>query len=319
MKKFLLFFAFCGLCFAKTTLSTTILPTKFFVEKIAGSDFEVNAMVVKGADPHTYEPKPSQMKALEKSELYFSVGIEFDEVWLKKIAKNYPNLKIVKTDANIDKIAMSEHEHKHDCNCIKKDPNDKHSGEKHDHADIKSSHEKEHSHDHAEHSHEHHDHSGLDPHIWLDPNLVKIQAKTIKDALIEKFPSKKETFEKNYANFTKELDELDKFAHAKLDGLKNRNFIVYHPSWGYFAKVYNLNQIAIEIEGKEPKPADLKELIEEAKEENVKVIFVAPQFSKTAAQTIAKATNAEVIEIDQLPENWLDEMKKTIEIFSKNL
>lgn len=299
MKKILVFLAFSGLLFAKPIVTTTILPTKFFIEQIAGDEISVNTMIEKGADPHTYEPKPSQMKNLEKSELYFSVGVEFDEIWLPKIAENFPDLKIIKTDDKIEKIAMSEHHH------------DEHMNEENCHDENAVKH-------HCETNEKHH-HHGLDPHIWLDPVLVKTQVETIKFALINKFPDKKEIFEKNANEFLKKLDEFDKFAAVKLGALKNRNFIVYHPSWGYFAKRYSLNQIAIEIEGKEPKPAELEELIEEAKEENVRVIFVAPQFSKNSAKSIAKATNAAVIEIDQLPENWLSEMKKTVEIFAENL
>ena len=95
--------------------------------------------------------------------------------------------------------------------------------------------------------------------------------------------------------------------------------MVYHPSWGYFAHRYDLKQIAVEVEGKEPKPADLAELIEEAKEEKIKVIFVAPQFYKKAAQTIAAQTGAKVMEIDQLPLDWYETMKKTIDVFGENL
>lgn len=266
--------------FAKPVVSTTILPTKYFVNQVAGDEIEVNTMVGIGADPHTYEPKPAQMKALEKSDLYFSVGIEFDEIWLKKIAPK--NLKIIMSEKDISKMVMMDHDHEH---C-------QHHGDR----------------EHA-----------LDPHIWLDPVLVKIQAKNIKNALVEKYPEKKEKFEKNFAEFSAKLDELDSYAKDKLKDIKNRKFIVYHPSWGYFAKRYNLEQIAIEIEGKEPKPADLAELIKEAKEEGVKVIFVAPQFSKKSAQVIADSTGAKVVEIDQLPSQWYESMKKTIDIFADNL
>ena len=109
------------------------------------------------------------------------------------------------------------------------------------------------------------------------------------------------------------------FIKNELKDVKTREFIVYHPSWGYFAKRYDLEQIAIEVDGKEPKPAELKELIEEAKEHGVKVIFVAPQFSKKAAQTIAKESGASVVEIDQLPLDWDAELRKTAQIFAKSL
>ena len=251
-------------------------------------------MVGKGADPHTYEPKPKQMTALEKSDLYFAIGIEFEEAWLPKFQKSYPNLKIIKTDAGVEKIKFEDH---------------------HEHADHEHKHEHA-GHDH--HGHEHH-HGEFDPHIWLDPVLVKVQAKNIAAALSEKYPENKALFEANLAKFEAKLDELDGFIKSTLANVKNREFIVYHPSWGYFAKRYDLEQIAIEVDGKEPKPAQLKELIEEAKEHGVKVIFVAPQFSKKAAQTIAKESGASVVEIDQLPLDWDAELRKTAQIFAKSL
>ena len=266
-----------SLVLAKPIVSTTIMPTKFFIEQITGDELEINVMVPSSADPHTFEPKPSQMKMLEKSDLYFEVGMEFDEIWLKKISGDFKSVKFIKTQSGIEKIAMSSH-HDHD-----------------------------------------HDHGNLDPHIWLDPILVKTQSKNILNALCETYGEKCEKFSANFAEFEKKLDELDEFAKSNLKDLKGAKFIVYHPSWGYFAKRYDLEQIAIEIEGKEPKPADLAHLIEEAKEEGVKVIFVAPQFSKKAATAIADESGANVVEIDHLSANWLEEMKKTVEIISKSL
>jgi len=198
----------------------------------------------------------------------------------------------------------------------------------HEHADHDHHHDAKHEHAAHEHKHEHagHDHHGhehhhgeFDPHIWLDPVSVKIQAKNIAAALSEKYPENKALFEANLAKFEAKLDELDGFIKSTLANVKNREFIVYHPSWGYFAKRYDLEQIAIEVDGKEPKPAELKELIEEAEEHGVKVIFVAPQFSKKAAQTIAKESGASVVEIDQLPLDWDAELRKTAQIFAKSL
>lgn len=298
--------------YAKGQVSVSILPQQYFVKQIAGDAVEVNVMVGKGADPHTYEPKPKQMTALEKSDLYFAIGIEFEDAWLPKFQKSYPNLKIVKTDAGVEKIKFEGHhehaDHEHG-------EHDHHHDAKHEHAHHEHKHEHA-GHDH--HDHEHH-HGEFDPHIWLDPVLVKIQAKNIAAALSEKYPENKALFEANLAKFEAKLDELDGFIKSTLANVKNREFIVYHPSWGYFAKRYDLEQIAIEVEGKEPKLAELKELIEEAKEHGVKVIFVAPQFSKKAAQTVAKESGASVVEIDQLPLDWDAELRKTAQIFAKSL
>ncbi|MBR8461312.1 zinc ABC transporter substrate-binding protein [Campylobacter sp. faydin G-105] len=289
-----------ALAFAKPIVTASILPTKYFIEQIAGNTLEVNVMVGTGADPHTYEPKPKQMKDLEVSKLYFAVGIEFEDTWLERFSKAYKNLKIIKTDDGIEKIAMSdEHDHEH-----------------HDHkCDMHHDHDEE-GHDHGHH---HHHHGGLDPHIWLDPILVKTQVRNIANALIAEFPQNAKIYEQNLVKFNAKLDELDKFIADKLANVKSREFIVYHPSWGYFSKRYNLEQIAIEVEGKEPKPAQIAELIEEAKEHNVKVIFVAPQFSQKSAKLIAAQAGAKVSELDQLPLDWYNEMKKTAEILAQSL
>ena len=309
--------------YAKGQVSVSILPQEYFVKQIAGDAVEVNVMVGEGADPHTYEPKPKQMTALEKSDLYFAIGIEFEEAWLPKFQKSYPNLKIVKTDAGVEKIKFEgHHEHAdHDHHDAKHEhaDHDAHHDHKHEHADHDAHHDHKHEHaGHDHHDHEHH-HGEFDPHIWLDPVSVKVQAKNIAAALIEKYPENKALFEANLAKFEARLDKLDGFIKNTLSNVKNREFIVYHPSWGYFAKRYDLEQIAIEVDGKEPKPAELKELIEEAKEHGVKVIFVAPQFSKKAAQTIAKESGASVVEIDQLPLDWDAELRKTAQILSKSL
>lgn len=324
MKKALMFLLFgASFLLAKPIVTTSILPTKYFVEQIAGNTVDVNVMVGKGADPHTYEPKPTQMKNLEKSTLYFAVGIDFEHTWLDRFKKSYPNLIIVNTADGIEKIQMASHEHEEHDHDAKHEDHDHEADHKHDvhHDHEDHDHDTDHKHDdheaHEEHHHHHHD--GLDPHIWLDPILVKTQAKTIADALIKAFPKNKDLYSKNLDKFIANLDSLDKFIENELKNVKNRSFIVYHPSWGYFAKRYNLVQIPIEIEGKEPKIADLTELIKEAKEENIKVIFVAPQFSKKSANLIAKETNASVVEIDQLPQNWEESMKQTAIVFAKSL
>lgn len=305
MKK-IVFFSLVALTalFAKPTVSTTILPTQYFVKQIAGDSVDINTMVGVGADPHTYEPKPAQVKELEKSDLYFSVGIEFDQIWLEKIQKQYPNLKIIKTDDGIEKLSYSEHHHH----------GDHEHGE--EHADHDHHHDADHDHDGDHHGEHEHHHGSSDPHIWTDPILVKTQAQTIRDALVSKYPQNKALYEANYEKFISSLDELDKYINSKLANLKSKKFLVYHPSWGYFAKRYGLEQLSVEIDGKEPKPKELAKLIDEVKEEDIKVVFVAPQFSKKSANQIAKETGAKVVEIDQLPLDWDKEIRKMADILS---
>ena len=264
---------------SKPEITVNILPQKYFVEKIVKDKFEINVMVKPGSSPHNYEPKPSQMKSLVNSKAYFLVGDPFEQAWMDKFKQNAKNTLFVDTTKGIEKIQMEEHNH-------------------HDEANVDAKHDE-------------HDHSGFDPHVWLDPLLVKIQAKNIYEAMVEIDSQNGDFYKTNYEEFIKELDTLDENIKTILSPYKDKAFKVFHPSWGYFAKRYDLEQISIEIEGKEPKPNELVELIEEAKKYDIKIVFVAPQFSQKSAKTISKNINANVIAIDPISGNWKESMLDT--------
>ena len=264
---------------SKPEITVNILPQKYFVEKIVKDKFEINVMVKPGSSPHNYEPKPSQMKSLVNSKAYFLVGDPFEQAWMDKFKQNAKNTLFVDTTKGIEKIQMEEHNH-------------------HDEANVDAKHDE-------------HDHSGFDPHVWLDPLLVKIQAKNIYEAMVEIDSHNSDFYKTNYEEFIKELDTLDENIKTILSPYKDKAFMVFHPSWGYFAKRYDLEQISIEIEGKEPKPNELVELIEEAKKHDIKIVFVAPQFSQKSAKTISKNINANVVAIDPISGNWKESMLDT--------
>ena len=289
MKKILfMFIALVSLLNAsKPEISVSILPQKYFLEKIVKDKFDINVMVKAGASPHTYEPKTSQMKSLSNSKIYFYTGIEFEKAWLDKFKKSAPNTLFVDSSAGIERIAMQEHSHEEE------QTHDKHKHDKkHDHEDE-------------------HEHEGLDPHVWLDPVLAKVQAKNIYDSVVSIDESNKDFYTKNYEEFIKELDLLDMQIKEILAPYSQKAFMVFHPSWGYFASRYNLEQIPIEMQGKEPKPNELIELVKDAKEHNIKIIFVSPQFSQKSAKTIASSIGGNVVAIDSLGENWANSLIDT--------
>ncbi len=285
MKKILLLSAF-ALSLFSMEVTVSIVPQKYFVEKIAKDKVDVNLMVKPGFSPATYEPKVSQMKKLTKSDIYFSIGVPFEKVWLKKFENANENMEIIDTTKGIKKLAMAKHTH---------------GEEEHGHED----------HGHDDNKKDKHEHTGLDPHVWLDPVLVKTQAKNILDALIKHDSKNSEFYTNNYNTFVKELDELNHEIHEILEPYEHKEFMVFHPSWGYFAKRYHLEQLSIEVEGKEPKPNELVEIINDAKKHNIKIVFVAPQFSKNSAKTISKSLNGTVTVINPLSENWDKELLKT--------
>lgn len=262
---------------AAPTVFVSILPQKYFVQQISGNLLNVEVMVPPGASPHTYEPKPSQMRKLAEARAYFTIGIALEEAWLYRITKINPDMRVVHSEAGIDRMTMSED---------------------HDHED----------HPEDTHGAHHQDKVGLDPHIWLSPGLVKHQVEIIRANLEAMDPEHAETYQANALHFIEQIDGLDTQLRDILGGKKGMKFMVFHPSWGYFARDYGLEQVAVEIEGKSPKPAHLRDLVELARQEKISVIFAQPQFSRKSAEVIAREIGAQVVLIDPLGENWFENM-----------
>ena len=281
----------CG--FAKPLVSVSIPPQKYFVEKIAANTLDINVIIPASTDEHNFDFKPATMKKLEKSDIYFTIGLEFERVFADKFQSNFANLQVIDTGKDLRNL-VTLHEHS-------KDDHDEHA------------HGKDERHTHK-HSNSHETHSEKDPHIWLDPILVKIQASTIAKALIAKYPQNKALYEANLAKFQAELDALNAEISALFEKSKNKKFIIYHPSLAYFAARYHLVQIPVEIEGKEPKTKDLQRLVSVAKKENIKTIFVQKGFSQNAAKSLAKELKASVVELNHLSDDY---SKNLLEIAKK--
>jgi zinc transport system substrate-binding protein len=152
------------------------------------------------------------------------------------------------------------------------------------------------------------DEPGMDPHIWLSVKNAKIMVQKICDGLVQVDAANKAYYENNCADYLDKLTQLDSGLAADLSGVKNRSFIVYHPAFGYFARDYDLKQIGVEQEGKEPDAEYIVRLIEEAKEQDIRVVFVSPQYSTKSAESIAKEIGGQVVIIDPLAKEFIDNM-----------
>ena len=274
----------------KIAIFVSILPQKYFVQQIGKNLVDIQVMVQPGASPASYEPKPRQMAAIAKTQIYFSIGVPFEGAWLNKIASSNPNMMVVHTDHGIQKIPMADHHH--------------HAGETdHQQSDQQPENEREHDKNRR-------DPGILDPHIWLSPPLVRIQARTILVALQTVDPAHRSDYEANYTAFIAEISKLDAELKDIFSAKHGRQFMVFHPAWGYFADTYGLKQIPVELEGKNPKPAQLKELIEYANHNDINVIFVQPQFSAKSAEVIARGIGGQVVFADPLAEAWSANLRK---------
>lgn len=260
---------------AEVRVFVSIEPQKYFVEKIGGDLVKCSVMVPAASDPHTYEPKPRQMADIAKSSLYFAVGVDFEKAWLPRIAAINKKITVVHTHDRIAKIPIS-----------------------------------------AAGRSEAHDHAGeLDPHVWLAPKLVKVQASHIMKSLVLIDPGHEKTYRTNAAVFNAELDAMDRTFKKIFARCKNMPFIVFHPSWGYFAQAYGLRQVPIEAEGKDPKPAQLQALIHFARKNNIKIVFVQPQFSARSAEMVARSIGGHVVEADPMAEDWAQNLYRVAEKF----
>lgn len=289
MKKYLMVSVVLSLLFPfhlvdaaeKIQVVVSIPPQTYFVQRIGGDFVDVASMLPPGAFPHTFEPTAKQMKLLSQADLYVRIQVEFENAWWDKISTANPAMHIVDSTQDIDFIDGTAHHH--------------------------------------DETHNEHGHHGRNPHVWLSPAAVKLQAEAIYEGLLHVDPSHKETYLANKKQFLADLDALDQEIRQVLADLNNRTFMVFHPSWAYFARDYQLEELSIELEGKEPSASEMTQLMKTAQTENIQVIFVQPQTSTRSAEIIARQIGAQVKELDPLAADWLENMRRVARTLAENL
>jgi zinc transport system substrate-binding protein len=271
----------------KLTVFVSILPQAFFLDRIGGEHVDIGVFVGEGQSPHTYEPTPRQMAKLASAKAYFAIGVPFEKSVLRKIRQSHKNLVVVETQKGIALRYLAGHDH--------------------DHGNGRGG------------EHEAKSHKTPDPHLWMDPKLAKIQARNISDALCRLDPVHKQDYTENLKAFQADLDRVDARISRSLAPFKGRRMYVFHPAFGYFADSYGLVQTPIEIEGKEPGAKQLASLIERAKRDRVKVIFVQPQFSMKSAGIIAKGIGGVVVPMNPLARDYLANLEKIASAVERGL
>lgn len=275
------------------TVAVSVVPQAEFVEKVGGDKVKTVVIVPSGADPHTYEPSPKEVQEISKARMLVTVGVgmPFEQGWIDYFDSIDGSTLIVNCSKGIELKELEGHNHEGE------EPGSETGNENESDEDAE----------------------GLDPHIWTSPANAKIMVEDIYEGLVELDPENEAYYAQNRDAYLEELDALDARIREKLNGSEGSNFMVYHPSWGYFASEYGLNMISVEIEGKEPSAQDLAELVDLAKEKNVKVIFVQAQFSTRSAEVLAKEIGGEVVAVDPLAKDYVANMDNVTDIFARNL
>jgi zinc transport system substrate-binding protein len=248
----------------KIKILVSISPQKYFVAKVGGDKVEVDVLIPSGTNPHLYDPTPGQLIGIAGTDIYFYNG-HLD------FEKSWLN-NIIQSNKQLITVKLSEGVSFISSQC-------------------------------SEHEHEGHNH-GVDPHIWLSTKNAAIIATNIYNTLVKNYPDHRTYFEENYTLLLDEIESLEKEIKTKLDNLGNRKFMIFHPTLSYYAEEFDLEQISIEFEGKEPTPMHLKKSIDLAKEAGITFIFIQKGFDEQNAGIIAKELGSKLVEITPLAEDW---------------
>lgn len=262
----------------KLKVAVSIVPEEAFVKAVAGDLVEVVVMIPPGYSPANYQPSPKEMADLDESVLYFHIDVAAEQNILAGIKSN--DIQLIDLADAVDNIYPARFFEE-------------------------SESEEENDHDH--------DHAGRDPHIWLSPKRAIIMVEKIKEELIKIDPENKAVYEKNAEAYISTIKSLDQEIKDALKDTQTNTFLIYHPSYGYFADDYGLNMIAIEDEGKDATIQGMESIIEYALEHDIHVIFYQEEFDNQQAEIIAKEINGITIQVSPLSDNYIESLRHVVE------
>lgn len=281
---------------AKVDVYTTVYPLTYFAERIGGDRVNVKSIYPAGSNEHTFEPTQQDMIALAESDLMFYVGLGL-EGFIENAKKTLKSEQ-VEFIATADAISDEELE----------------SGE---------AHEEEHE-EHEADAHEGHNHGSTDPHVWISPVLSQKLAGSIRDSLVAKDPEGTELYEENYAQLIEELNQLNQKFVDMADHAANKTFFVSHAAFGYITEPYGIEQVAVAglNSQDEPSQKELTEIVDLAKEKNIKYIVFEQNVSSNLAEVIQKEVGAEAVQMHNLgvlTQENIDNNETYFTLMEKNL
>jgi zinc transport system substrate-binding protein len=257
-------------------ITVTIESQRYFAERLANPFFEVLTFVPPGTSPESYDPTPQQMALLAKSKAYFCIG----HIGFEKVWLNKlkQNNPQLSFFDNSEGIRYIAGTHVHDS------PNQP---------------EKE-----------------IDPHTWTSPKQALVIVENMYRALTIIDAEHRSVYQKNLEKLVEEINETDREVESCLRTSSQKAFIIYHPALTYFARDYGLTQYAIEAEGKEPSPELLKRIIDTAKKENIRTVFIQQEFDRKNAEIIARETGCRLVTINPLSYRWREEILRIAKALS---
>ena len=266
---------------AQITVAVGIVPQEAFVEAVAGELVSVVTMIPPGYSPANFSPTAAQMQELSDAAVYFTLQMPAEQANILPKVKDFSrDIEIV----DLREAAAAQYPLL--------------SAEGHDH-------DEEHEDDHSEEYEDEHDHGSVDPHLWLSPKRAVVMVQTIADELSKIDSSHTQTYQKNAADYIAKIEALDEQIKQKLSSLQQKDFLIYHGSYGYFADDYGLKMIAIEIAGKQATSAELQDVISFALENDIKTVFYQDEFDDNQAQTVAQEIGGTVAKVSPLSKDYI--------------
>ncbi|MFO7655069.1 MAG: zinc ABC transporter substrate-binding protein [Candidatus Krumholzibacteriia bacterium] len=248
-------------------------PQAWIVEQVGGSRVSVHVVLTEGESPHSYDPTPRQLTALRDVHLLFRTGLPMEDGLLPRVARSFPGIEVVDLRDGLDLIP-DRHDHGH-------------------------SSRDDHGHD-----------AGLDPHVWLDPELVAGQVRTVARVLARRDPPGAAYYAANRDSVLARLERLERDLHEILDPVRGREMLVFHPAFGYLAQAFGLVQTSLEEGGLAPTPRHLADVITRARERGVSTLFVQPQHAGQAVDRVGREMDVEVVELDVLARDLPDNLRR---------
>lgn len=253
---------------------TTAYPLAYFTERIGGERVNVDSIYPPGANEHTFEPTQQDMIALAEADFLFYIGLGLEG--FVDSAKNTLNGENVEFVAPADAISGNE--------LVEEEASNESPEEGSEEANPEG------------------DNHRIDPHVWISPVLSLKLAASIKDSLVKADVEGVELYEANFEELVSELEQLDQSFADLANTVENKTFFVSHAAFGYIAKTYGFEQVAVAglNSQDEPSQKELTEIVELAKEKEIDYIVFEQNVSSNLTEVIQKEVGAEAIEMHNL-------------------
>ncbi len=280
-------------------VTASIFPLADIAENLGGDLVEVTVLIPPGASPHVFEPTPEAFRRFSETRLFIMVGAGL-EFWAEKLitATASPDLAVIRAVEGIELIQLNgqhqTHQQGHRIDSLGRQPGQ----------------------------------GSLDqrpaqgnPHVWLDPVVVKSMAGRITEALIRLDPGHAEAYRQRLRAYERRLDLLDRTIGEQVARFRIKEYVSFHPAWSYFARRYGLNEAGViqESPGRDPTPKHIESMVKAIQGYGIKAVFAEPQLNPSAASAIASEAGIKVLILDPLGGPDLPDRDSYIGLMEYNL